>query len=435
MSNDCEAGMSPTVTGHVTAPVFGDGVPFDIEMDLGVPTPPASFDWSEDCITWDSGYQIEQQLCDTDINPMGPSAGDDGNPCAGQGGGPDDPGFEDPDAWIEDALLSAEASEHLKAAGVCGMIRVGPVDIYDSSESRLEVALLDLDGDGLQDLVESTWQGLSPVIRWWRNLGGGFSNDLCADGQCGGIAELGGGLHVASSAIESHSGYVSWSRTARADLKVVADLNQDGVVDLANVDEGYVAWGLHNAAGRLVSISNSRGGETSFEWAAASEMWPAGDPAGTWDEHNNVPQHVVTAVESWDLVSGAAVRTEHEYQERVCEGGTPVGFHEHIATNLQPNLSLDPVTGAFAVSRYQASGDIVWYERSRASTSYELTATMRSQFARRSSPTSTTGSWTSSGRFPAWARATWRPAGTRISTIPAASNAQRRAMRFHAVGS
>ncbi len=260
----------------------------------------------------------------------------------------------------------------------CETTSIAVVDIYDAGLTRLELALMDVDGDGRMDLIES-WPTVSVVVggvdaeglRWWRNLGGGFSDEQCTAEGCYDIRELGGGLHLTATVTETHGGFAPWSETARTDLKVVRDLNQDGVPDLADLSAGFVAYGEHRGAGRLISIDNDLGGETTVAYAPASSLAPAGDPHGLVDVHDNVRQDVVTSIETWDRVTGSGARTDHVFTDRVVEHGRTLGFQHRTTTTWEPDLDFTVTAGTFDVELDQ-DGEVAWYERSRVSSDYTL---------------------------------------------------------------
>ncbi len=178
--------------------------------------------------------------------------------------------------------------------------------------SRVYQALLDVDGDGLVDLVGGEELGRI----WYRNLGNGFSvvsNDLPTwwpDEFVSGESE---------STVDADSAYSTWEQETTG---VVEDANNDGVLDY--VTTATISYGTYPRPYLLQGVSNPQGGSTDLDYVAASTMYPAGNLGVAqylWRSHD-----LVRAITTEDAESGEVGEAWFDYELGAEEGGVFWGF-------------------------------------------------------------------------------------------------------------
>ncbi|MCB9672659.1 MAG: hypothetical protein H6734_24490 [Alphaproteobacteria bacterium] len=245
----------------------------------------------------------------------------------------------------------------------------GPITSF--SYSSLEQSLMDLDGDGRADLVEAAWDPVTETgaLHWWRNLGDGFSDDLCATGVCDDVPELAQGLHLTANV---HHQFPVFSGTSRSDALTVRDLNQDGALDRVDFETGTVLWGAYRTPGRLVAVENGYGAETFVRYQPASSVYPVGDPDVLQPDYDNQRQDLVASLETWDRCLDDGALTRFEYDTRICSPGTGCwGFEAREELTYALRLHPWDASGQFAWDTHQ--GEPLWYLTSAVHTDYTPT--------------------------------------------------------------
>jgi hypothetical protein len=216
--------------------------------------------------------------------------------------------------------------------------------------SRAVVGLLDVDGDGLVDLVDT-----SDSVRWWKNLGGGFSSEQCAQrvdaasGNCPEAVWLADGLRVAESSV--HSGRFH-STSDMDDIRLVVDFNHDGVLDVVDREAGELMLGSYPKPGTLVNIDNARGADTTYTYQPMSSTMPMGEPDVM--QLSNHALDLVQTTRTEDQVDHDLALVSYEFEGAVSDGGMFLGFETQTTRVFEPDLGFEPQSTTFVMQRPQA---------------------------------------------------------------------------------
>jgi len=237
----------------------------------------------------------------------------------------------------------------------------GTLPVYQSSGSVLAGSMMDIDGDGLMDLVRS-YAHEEEGFSWWRNLGNGFSSaEMCDDSACDGPRR---GLHVSfsfSQTITDDAG--SSTGSARGDALVVRDINSDGALDEVDVFEGTVSYGVYRPAGLMTAVTNGHGVVSEVVYGPASDQGTSGEPGLIDERQNNVGADLVVGIDTFSHVTGSEVSTDYHYAGRDCPFGQCLGFEERTVSTTAPD-HLGLISGAF---------NLGWaFERTLVEETYDL---------------------------------------------------------------
>ncbi|MCB9682048.1 MAG: hypothetical protein H6733_11340 [Alphaproteobacteria bacterium] len=259
---------------------------------------------------------------------------------------------------------------------------VQPYDNETNNHSWQETGFLDMDGDGLLDLVESTVDanGDPDQFRWWRNLGGSFSAERC-QGTCAQRTWLSGGLHrsfTAGVGYGSASGGSGWdvrgSKSVYHDARAVQDLNNDGLPDLIeapmdSTDTGHVLLSVYAKPGLLVQVDNEYGGHSDYAYSPSWQFPPVGDPYAL--QRSDAALDAVTEVQTWDEITSDGALVAYDYEGHACRSGACPGFERVVRTEYE--LQLGPMSGGRFTYTMDAYDNPVWLPRMSVDTTYLLT--------------------------------------------------------------
>ncbi|HNE37242.1 MAG TPA: VCBS repeat-containing protein, partial [Microthrixaceae bacterium] len=246
------------------------------------------------------------------------------------------------------------------------------------------MGLLDVDGDGLPDVVSAGEGQGPPEVRWYRNTGAGFSDEQCAahggPGVCPEEAVLHQGLargraDLPGSVIEvpiwhDDARQLDWMSSAvrYRDESVVMDLNADGRPDRLDLVEGRIVYSPARRPGQLIGVSNGRGGHTDLAWVPASDLHPRG--LATEPQPSASTRFVLDRTETSDAVTGARSRTRYAYDTEHCGVTGCVGFEWITASVEIPRLELAPDLGR--LEPWRQGGEIVWFPLQVTRSRYEV---------------------------------------------------------------
>ncbi len=280
---------------------------------------------------------------------------------------------------VTEEVLSCEDAQQGSAIGDEGIqrgipIRTAPVvdlnnrpeidDDWDlpgtPGQSVQQIGLLDVDGDGMLDLVKSGepitetvgisdtgltawyWQYVEEDLDWYRSTGASFEReDSCSrrhsEGRCGEWSVLSRGLsrHTESrtGVKGSHSEGIA-SQTGTGTLGRVGDFNGDGLPDIAEVrwfatetSHGtldHLDLSVGNRPGLLKSVRTGTGGKTHYAYIKGA-LTDVGRTV-TGRVEGAVASELVSAVYTRDPITGYLGRQRYDYQGFKCEGGVCPGF-------------------------------------------------------------------------------------------------------------
>lgn len=212
--------------------------------------------------------------------------------------------------------------------------------------------LLDVDGDGRQDFVD-TEAGL-----WFRNSGGGFrqvgeplpdvfGTDPISDTHVWVVS-----IHNADDLQEAANNneayfedYISRSSNRTVEFSRILDIDRDGRLDrvytanagsvlqsentgdfLTALDEMRfdVLYGRHHRQGLLKKVHVPTGGETELRYVSSSWAWPSGEP----DEDHLMAtrKDLLWSTETIDPITGHQGFTHYTYAGGQCFDGKCTGF-------------------------------------------------------------------------------------------------------------
>ncbi len=283
------------------------------------------------------------------------------------------------------------------------------------------IGLVDVDGDGLVDLVHSGGVNhelldevhqyerfyryeLLESLQWHRNVGGGFSpSDVCSDREgilggpnCPEFDWLGHG--VRAGVIDSYSNLsfpydedndnvddgVGVAVTYSSDRHQVLDLDSDGVLDIVSavgdgeVEAIYAVYGTSPKGGLLLQVDNGGGGQTKYAYTQGARVEPAGtENASIFGAQTG---WLVDRVLSRDGVTGHVARRVYTYEDPVCGLGACPGF-AFVATEQQEawtslsGVGFDTNQGAADEWQDPESVDldhVAWRTLSRSETDYNV---------------------------------------------------------------
>lgn len=237
------------------------------------------------------------------------------------------------------------------SAGDCGFT-------VDGWDQELLQGLLDVDGDGLLDLVV---QGENSR-KWYKNLGDGFDTTART-------LPSWWPAHLSASSVSTvseptgTSGYFSTADNAKNDT--VADADHDGMVDAST--SSSVHYGTFPKPYLLEVIENGKGGRSDLSYQPSCDVYPAGDSSAT--QHLASAMSLVREIATTDSVTGESGSTEYTYSSGLHEDGVFQGFHVRNARHekngallaevqevFQLDAALDPLL-VLSTSKYPACRD------------------------------------------------------------------------------
>jgi len=187
------------------------------------------------------------------------------------------------------------------------------------SPKVLTVSLLDIDGDGRQDLVDAGDGS------WWKNMGDRFAVNASDVPHW-----MPDGINVSHSIGRSDSGVVNGSPSATVALIEsvddwrIGDINNDGMPDVIEMGS-QITYGSYPPPGLLTRATEGTGGTQVVTYRPASTIFPA----GTDEECFMASQlDVVARTTVGDPVTNEWLSTSNAWFDGYCEGGVCWGFEQ-----------------------------------------------------------------------------------------------------------
>lgn len=236
-----------------------------------------------------------------------------------------------------------------------------------ASDNRQECALLDVNGDGLPDLIKTTMQGDYSV---YLNTGNGFASraeeiaDLDALSQNTALSTSANAAFSTSFVLFGVKVTINpgafHSRSINRNLLALRDFDGDGYFDMLrsdSEDQLTVRYSAIRRTGKLKSVRNSLGGTFTLDYALTTPTY--GMPSGKW---------VLSEVTIDDGIhdDGPARKTRYEYENGQYERHE----REFLGFGSVRTMELDTNNGAtdslyrqtvtkYDVSSYYTQGNIL----------------------------------------------------------------------------
>lgn len=202
-------------------------------------------------------------------------------------------------------------------AGDCGFH-------YEGRPSRQIQGLIDVDGDGYDDLFVG-----GDTKQWYRNLGDGFDT-VARSAPSWWPSELELSNPYATSDYDPISN-AHYSMSGSITEKAVMDLDRDAIPDaVIGGATPTVKAGTYSRPHLLIQVDNGRGAATTMEYTPSTDCSPAGQPYE--DQKLSSLHHVVSSISTTDATSatGTAI-TSITYTRGEEEDGVFHGFgHRNV---------------------------------------------------------------------------------------------------------
>jgi YD repeat-containing protein len=194
--------------------------------------------------------------------------------------------------------------------------------------------LLDVDGDGLLDLVYTQrWapQVVTDETVWYQNLGGSFDTNPQAVPTW--WPTIGGGNRYLSWSDVNYAGG-GWTHSTTAS---VMDFDADGALDAIDLNtDTWVRFGEYSPPNLLHWVNTGAGLLTGITYQPITSVYPAGHAYGAIPHESGAMFDVAAAVETEDSVTGYWVQSDYEYSYPYYKDGSFRGFEVRRTTDTAP---------------------------------------------------------------------------------------------------
>lgn len=234
-------------------------------------------------------------------------------------------GFEDPVEWsarfpyiriVDEGEPEIEWESNMMGAN----------ELVPGSPAKVLQILVDVDGDGLQDLASIT---ATEGKVWYKNTGSGFSLQKRNLPNWWPDAFT---LSNAKSIIDAD--HPSRQKSASYTTEMLIDLNNDGMLDY--LYGNGVKYGQYPKPYLLTKVDNEQGGQTTVSYLPSSHAFPSGDYSKV--QNNPQARHLVHRIFSKDNLTGENSLQISSYRNGFAKDGVFHGFQwRNVTQKLNGN--------------------------------------------------------------------------------------------------
>jgi YD repeat-containing protein len=219
----------------------------------------------------------------------------------------------------------------------------------DGESSRVFQTLIDVDGDGLLDLAFGDHEKLDEDIRnrWYKNTGARFENTTRPL-----PAWWPDSFYSAYTTIPIDNDQApdddDWKQ--ESDTRTTAlmtDFNHDGLVDYVTAER--VKYTPYHKLGLLTKVKNGQGGKTGISYRSLATVTPSGK--WTEDQHTPIVKDLLDHSTTEDSLTGQNAQTSYAYEDGYYEKGVFQGFRARKMTHLINGGWTDHVNYTYELDR------------------------------------------------------------------------------------